>query len=161
MIYFDSSVWYAALNGGHESHRETQAILRSERGTVWHRFLALEVEHAIRRIKNDEHRTAAVDLLIGLFREGVLLESQELNRGLVSAMAEACTLSARHSKPGDMVGAADILHLVMAERAKAPVVTRDAAQAEFARRIGMSDVRLLTSKGKRAPGANADAGDES
>jgi predicted nucleic acid-binding protein len=31
MIYFDSSVWYAALNAGHESHRECQEILRSER----------------------------------------------------------------------------------------------------------------------------------
>ncbi len=49
----------------------------------------------------------------------------------------------------------------MAERAKAQVVTRDAAQADFARRIGMSDVRLLTSKGKKAPGANAEGGDES
>lgn len=156
MTYFDSSVWYAALNGAHESHREAQALLRSEKTTVWHRFLSLEVEHSIRRIKNDDHRTAAVDVLLGLFREGVLVESQELNRCLVSAMAEACTLSARHSKPGDLVGAADLLHLVMAERAKAPVVTRDAAQAEFARRIGMSDVRLLTSKGKKALGANAE-----
>jgi hypothetical protein len=58
-------------------------------------------------------------------------------------------------------GTAKILHLVMAERAKAQVVTRDAAQADFARRIGMSDVRLLTSKGKKAPGANAEGGDES
>lgn len=156
MIYFDSSVWYAALNAGHESHRECQEVLRSERATVWHRFLALEVEHAVRRIKNDAHRTSAVEVLLGLFREGVLLESQELNRCLVSSMAEACTLSARHSKPGDMVGAADILHLVMAERAKAPVFTRDAAQADFARRIGMSDVRLLTSKGKKAPGEHAE-----
>ena len=161
MIYFDSSVWVAGLNGAHEAHRAASELLDAQESFVWHRFLALEVEHALRRIRDDAHRSAALDLLLGLFQEGVLVESEELNRCLVSAMAEARTRSARHTQPGDVVGAADLLHLVMAERARAPLVTRDAAQAEFARRMGMSDVRLLTSKGKKAPGANAEGGDES
>jgi predicted nucleic acid-binding protein len=155
VIYCDSSVWFAGLNGAHEGHRAASELLEAQEFFVWHRFLALEVEHAIRRIRDDAHRSAALELLLGLFREGVLVESEELNRCLVSAMAEAATRSARHTKPGDVVGAADLLHLVMAERARAPLVTRDTAQAEFAQRIGMSDVQLLTAKGIKSRGSKA------
>jgi predicted nucleic acid-binding protein len=151
LIYCDSSVWVSGLNAAHEAHRAASELLDAQQSFVWHRFLALEVEHGIRRIKDEFHRAAALELLLGLFREGVLVESEDLNRCLVSAMAEAATRSARYTKPGDAVGAADLLHLVMAERARAPFVTRDAAQAEFARRIGMTDVRLLTAKGGKSP----------
>lgn len=113
MVYCDSSVWVAGLNAAHEAHRAASELLDAQQSFVWHRFLALEVEHGIRRIKDESHRAAALKLLLGLFREGVLVESEDLNRCLVSAMAEAATRSARYTKPGDAVGAADLLHLVM------------------------------------------------
>ena len=67
-------------------------------------------------------------------------------------MAEAASRSARYTKPGDAVGATDLLHVVMAERVRAPLVTRDSAQADFARRMGMTDVQLLTAKGRKPLG---------
>lgn len=55
MICGDSSVWVAGLNGAHEAHRAGAEVLDAREVLVWHRLLALEVEHGIRRIKGAAH----------------------------------------------------------------------------------------------------------
>lgn len=148
MNYCDSSVWFSALNRGHEANVTSSKAITG--AIVWNRILALEVEHAIRRIQNDEHRTLAIDHLNALVNDECLVESDAQNRSILSAMAEARRLSARHTVPGAKVGAMDVVHIVLASHAGATLVTRDTHQAEFADLSGLVTASLLTRR-KKAP----------
>lgn len=79
-----------------------------------------------------------------------LVESDAQNRSILSAMAEARRLSARHTVPGAKVGAMDVVHIVLASHAGATLVTRDTHQAEFADLSGLVTASLLTRR-KKAP----------
>lgn len=156
MPYVDSSLWFAALHPGHEGHRLARTALEGlESPAVWNRWLALEVEHAIRRIRDDDSRSAAATSLHRLVQEGVLVESEPLNRSIAASVTEASHLSASHARPGDKVGAADIVHIVLARAARTEIWTRDSAQADFAERVG-HDVRLVgLAPKKKAAGDDA------
>jgi len=154
MTYFDASVWVAALHRGHEAHQSASNAIETS-PIVWNRILALEVEHSLRRIQHDEHRTQSLEDLAVLVSRGGLIESDPQNRSILSAMAEASRLSARHTVPGSKVGAMDVVHVVLASHAGATLVTRDVQQAEFAELSGLVTASLLTRR-KKAPAGDGE-----